>query len=295
MPTTLGDLVTEVRYLLRSYTGQHDRTTYTTAGIDADDLTIGVDDGDVVATGMVEIDDELIWIKSASAGTLTVPPFGRGYQGSTAAAHDTNAQLIVDPVFPKQGIKQAIAETALALYPDLFQVKATEFTYSPAQSSYDLETDVDRVLDVSFQEVGPSGYWRPLKRYTLDTHANTTAFPSGNALHLHEAAGAGRTVRVLYAARFEEIADAADTLVGAGFAESMRDVLAYGACYRLVQFLEPARLSLSSVENQERSQYSAPGAASALTRQLLALYERRVEQERKRLQTKYPLRLTFGR
>lgn len=295
MPATLGDLLTEVRYLLRSFTGQHDRTTYLTAGITASDLSLAVADGSVVTTGMVEIDDELLWVDSSSGGTLTVPPYGRGYQGSTAASHSTNAQVLVDPVFPRVAIQRAINETAQAIYPTVFQVKSHEFTFVAGQSSYNLASDVDRILSVSYETIGPSGYWAPLNRYSFDPNANTTSFASGRALHLGESAASGQTVRVLYAAPFTEMTASATTLASAGHAESHRDLLVYGAAWRLLQFVEASRLNMTTVENQERGQYVPPGAASAVTRQVLALYEKRLDEERQRLLQKHPVNRTFRR
>ena len=290
---TLGDLVNEVRYLLRSFTGQHDRTTYVTSALTGSDLTIPVADGDAVATGIVEIDDELLWVDSSAGGSLTVPPYGRGYQGTAAATHLINTQVLVDPSFPRQAIKTALAQTAMAVYPTLFQVKPTEFTFTAGQASYDLEADADRVLAISYQTWGGSGIWQPVDKYRLDTNANTTSFPSGRALTIGQGAPPGRTIRVLYAASFTEMTATGDTLAAAGHAESHRDVLVFGAAARLVQYLEPSRLTMNAIENEERAKYVGSGAASALTRQLLGFYEQRLGEERKKMLDRYPVTRSF--
>lgn len=293
MAANLGDLVTEIRSLLRSFTGQHDQATYLTAEAASGALTLSVADGDAVTSGMLEIEDELIWVDQSEGGTLTVPPYGRGYQGTTAATHPINTQILVDPTFPRDSIIRAIQQTSQAVYPKLFWPKATEFTFSPAVGSYELPAEAERVLGVTAETVGASKFWTRIDRYRFDADANTTAFTTGRALHLREAPAAGRKVRVLYAAPFGEMTLSSDTLAAAGHAESHRDLLVFGAAARLIQFLEPGRLSLNSVENQERSKFGPPGSASALTRQLLGWYENRLTEERSKLLGLYPMSRTF--
>jgi hypothetical protein len=75
----------------------------------------------------------------------------------------------------------------------------------------------------------------------------------------------------------------------------MKDVLVYGACVELIQFLEAGRQNMDSVENQERAKYAPPGTASTLARQLLGLYQRRVEEERDKLRQLHPMSIRFTR
>ena len=95
------------------------------------------------------------------------------------------------------------------------------------------------------------------------------------------------------AAPFSEMTASTDTLAAAGHSETQRDLLVYGAMWRLVQSLEPSRLNLDAVENEERAKFSPVGAASQLTRQYLAIFERRLDEERQRLLQLYPVRPTF--
>ena len=92
-----------------------------------------------------------------------------------------------------------------------------------------------------------------------------------------------------------ELSSMAGTIEAAGHQASHADLLTYGAAFRLVQFLEVSRLNITSVENQERSKFSASGAASSLTRQLIGLYDRRLEEERRRLMELHPITLRYTR
>ena len=287
MSAVVADLITEVRNLLRSYVGQHENSTYLTSGLTNNGLSISVNDGTVVNVGVLEIDDELIYVESGSGGTLTVPPYGRGYNGSVAASHNSGAQVLVNPFVPRMDITRAIAEAAEAVYPGLYQIKTFEFAFNPSQASYDLAADVDRVLEVSWQTSGPTKVWEPIRHWRLETRANTTAFPSGRALEVADYIQSGRTVRVVYAAPFSTLSGTT-TLQQAGFQESHRDVLVFGAAWRLVQSLEAGRLQLTSAENEAASRTRPPQMASALARQLLAVYQQRLDQERRKLLSTTP-------
>ena len=89
MPT-FKDVIDETHLALTGYTNRQDQATYLTAPISSTDLTITVADGTVLARGIIEIDDELIWVDrfDKANNLMTVAPgFGRGYQGTTASPH----------------------------------------------------------------------------------------------------------------------------------------------------------------------------------------------------------------
>lgn len=293
--TTLGDVINDIRAKLRSYTGQHERSTYLVNAITSSETTLSVADGTVVDQGLIEIEDELIYVESSDAGAANIPPYGRGYIGTTAAAHAANTQVIVDPAFPKQNIKDAVNNTLRALYPQLYVVATTEITYSAGVTSYELPAGADQVISASWQATGSTGYWHPVKRWRVDPNASTSVFPSGKAIHIADGIAPGRTVRIVYVKDFDDFTDSSTTFATVGLRDSMKDVLVYGACVELLQFLEAARQNMDSVQNQERAQYAPVGSASALARQLLGLYERRRDEERKKLRQLYPPSIRFTR
>ena len=89
MPT-LEQLIDEVKTNLQGYSLRQDRITYVnnTAGLTTTSLEIQVGSSDNLAKGVIEIDDELIWIDrfDKANNLMTVAPgFGRGYQGTTAS------------------------------------------------------------------------------------------------------------------------------------------------------------------------------------------------------------------
>ncbi len=293
--STLGDVITQVQFLLRSYTGQHERTTYLTNDVASNATALAVADGTVVDQGLIQIDDELMYVISSDAGSVSVPPFGRGYAGTTAAAHTTGAQVLVDPMFPRSAIAEAVDYTLREIYPRLFAVDTTELTMTSGVTSYEMPADADRVISASWQAAGGTGYWVPLKRWRFDNDASTSAYPSGKVLHISDAIPPGRTVRVVYAKEFGAFTDSSSTLTSVGLLESMKEVLVLGACWRLLQFLEVERLDLQSAENAERAQFAQPGNASQVAARVLALFERRLDQERNRLLQLHKMTIRFTR
>ena len=65
MPT-LSEMIDEVRTNLQGYTLRQDRITYVnnSAGLTTTSLSIEAGSADNLAKGLIEIDDELIWIDS---------------------------------------------------------------------------------------------------------------------------------------------------------------------------------------------------------------------------------------
>lgn len=278
--TTFGDLVQQVRTLLRSYTGVQEQVTWLTAGCDADDLTLAVASSQVVSIGVSEVDEELIFVSTSADNTLGLAPFGRGYNGTTAATHSTNAMVTFDPVFPVIEVKRALNQTLQACYPKLYQVKSTTFEFAGSQATYELPADCDKVLRVTWSLSGPSQHWPTLSRWDFDQNSEEA---NGKAITLHEAPEQGATVKVVYQAAFSDFTSDADTMASRGFPESAVDVLLYGATAKIVRFLDVSRLQTTHVENISRSQLVAAGDASRIAGQLFAMYQVRLDEERKKL------------
>ncbi len=105
MPT-LAEMIDEVRTNLQGYSLRQDRITYVnnTAGLTTTSLEIQVGSADNLAKGLIEIDDELVWIDSFNKTTNTLNvmgaptnPIGRGFQGTTASPHARYAQIKINP------------------------------------------------------------------------------------------------------------------------------------------------------------------------------------------------------
>lgn len=300
MPT-LDEMVDEVKSKLIGYTMNQDKVTYVnnTSGITATSTTIEVGPSNNFAKGIIEINDELIWVDSynKSAGTLTVASgFGRGYLGTNAAPHSRYAQITLSPTFPRVNIKQAINDTIMAVGDKIHAIDSTTFTYNSAVTTYALPDDAETVLSVSWESTGPSKEWIPVKRWRQDRMASAAAFNSNITISIYDPITSGRTVLVWYStdpntldANSEDFADVT------GLPETCKDVVVLGACYRLLSFLDAGRINVTSAEADLNDTKTPSNAGTSVARYVYALYQQRLNEEAGRLQNKYPVKLHYNR
>lgn len=283
---------------LHGFATVQDQSTHLTESVAADATTLKVADATALSRGLVEIGDELLWVDTVDSVSLNmqVPPYGRGFRGSTAAAHAAGTRVVSAPMFPRSMVKDAINEAIRAVYPDLFGVASTTFTYTPAVSTYALPAGAYQVLSVSWQSIGPSREWLPLRRYRVDVNADTTAFPTGATLSVYDPVVPGRTVRVVYAKQPTALSAAGDDFVSVtGLPASCEDVIRLGAAYRMVPFMDVAHLSGMSAEADFSANMRPVGSAADAGRYLLQLYQVRLQEETRRLQALYSDRSYYTR
>ena len=198
---TLNDLVDETIQHLAGYSMRQDALTHLKASITSTDVAVSVNNAESVGKGLIEIDDELIWVDAVTdrnTGLLSIPPYGRGYLNSVASAHDINSKVTINPTFPRHMIRKAINDTILAIGNQLFGVNTYTFTYSPAVTTYSLPDEADGILAISFQAIGPTKEWVPVRGWRLDKMANPSALNSSKSVTLLSAVDPGVTVQVVY-------------------------------------------------------------------------------------------------
>jgi hypothetical protein len=75
------------------------------------------------------------------------------------------------------------------------------------------------------------------------------------------------------------------------------DVIILGATARLASFIDPGRLTFGSAEADQQSQIAgrAYGAGTNASKYLLALYDKRLSEEARKLNDRNPIRIHFTR
>jgi hypothetical protein len=269
----------------------------TPGGISATDLTIKIGSADNLAKGIIQIDNELIWVNSFDRQNLTLsvaPGFGRGYMGTTPSPHAENAQVILTPTFPITMIQQAINDSINSLYPKLFQVSSTTFTFNAAQIAYPLPDDARDVLYGSWQTPGPSKEWLPINRWRIDRMANVSAFNTTKTVNLYEKIVPGRTVQIYYSTIPSNLTNDNDDFAAVtGLPESSRDVVTLGAAYRLLSYIDTGRINLSSAEADLADTKLPSTAGASASKYIFALYQQRLQEESTKLQDRFPIRLHY--
>lgn len=280
--STFDNLVDDVLGTLRGYEVSQPRAAFLSDSIDADDLSVSVGDATDFEQGVAEIDNELVFIESVdySSNVLTLAPDGRGYGGSTAASHLTNARITMAPTWPRTRVAAMVNDAILGTYPDLYGIATTSFTFNPSINTYSVPATADKVLRVSCDTIGPSNERLQIKRYYFDPGANTITLESGPF--------PGRDVYVTYSTTLSEITFG-DNFTDSGLAETARLAIKYAACSHLVSFMDPARLPVNTAQADEFDpSRHAVGTATKISTQLYQRYLIELDKERQRLRAVTP-------
>jgi hypothetical protein len=296
MPT-LSDMIDEVRSSLAGYTLRQDRITYLNNAISSTDLSMTIGSSSNLAKGIIEIDSELIWIDNFSQASSTLnaaPGFGRGYQNTNASPHAQYAQITLSPTFPKVMIQKAINDVINSLYPKLWAVASTTFTFNASQTTYPLPDDVESILYMSWQTTGSSLEWLPINRWRADPMANIATFNTTNTVNIYENIQPGRTVQVYYTTTPNTLDNPTDDFADVtGLPASSVEVVILGACYKLLSYVDAGRINLSSAEADLNDTKIPSTAGVASSRYIFALYQQRLNDEALKLQDKYPIRIHY--
>ena len=193
-------------------------------------------------------------------------------------------------------IKKFLNDTIRSFYPKLFAVASTTFTFNAAQVTYPLPDDCREVLYMSWQTTGSSKEWLPIRKWRFDPLANTPTFNTQKTINLYENIQPGRTVKVWYTMVPDTMDANTDDFVDVtGLPESCQDVVVYGACYRLLSFIDAGRINLSSAEADLNDTKIPSGAGSNASRYVFALYQQRLQEEAIKLSDQFPIRIHISR
>jgi len=305
MTYTLAQMMDEVQINLSGYTYQQDRSTYlvsavtTTTSPSSSPTILSLGSASDLGKGIVEIDEELLWVDSVDrvANTATISPYGRGYLGTTASTHAADTKVTVSPIFPKESIKKAINDTIHAVGGAIYATKQTTFTYNAAITTYSFSgLGIENILAMSWQDIGPTKEWIRIKRWDFDPYADVDTWGNNTqTVTIGDVVIAGRTVKVMYATSPSVFtASNQDYATQTGLPESTKDVVILGAAYRLLQYLDPARAAQYSPQADEIDAKRPFGASNTAVRQLFALYTQRLNEERAKQQNQYPPRLHYS-
>ena len=306
MSATFGTIVDEVLINLAGYTLNQDRSTYLTAAFtsltspSSSPLILSLASTDNLGKGIIEVNDELMWVDAFDrvANTATIAPYGRGYLGTTASTASVDTKVTISPTFPRFSVKKAINDTIRAMGSSIAAVKQTSFVYNPAVTTYEFDDlNIESILRVMWQDTGPSKEWINVRRWDFDSFADVATWGANSqTISVYDYITPGRTVKVMYATEPVALVNTSDNFANVtGLPESCKDVVVLGASYRLMTYIDPARISQTSPQADEIDTKRPFGASSTVARQLLALYTARLAEETQRQQTLYPTRIHYTR
>jgi hypothetical protein len=299
---TLNELTEQTLGEMSSYVRNQESVTTTTGNVGATDLSITVDDTKALSKGIIEIDDELMYVKNTveSSGTVLIlgaaaNPTGRGWRGTTRATHVAGAIVRNNPIFPKSQIKRAIQETIKGMN---FPVIANEtFTFNGSDYSYVMPDSLVDITGVSWDVPDSTGVWSLIRRWRLDTNysiATTSGTTTGQALILNEAPQPGREVRVQYTKYPTVITDEQD-LTASGLPASCEDVVRLGAMYRLLSTVDSGKVAVTSVSADALDAPVPAGASTSAAKYIFQLYTVRLGEEIAKQQANFLNTIQYSR
>jgi len=295
--TLFKDVIDETALALTGYTSRQDQATYSLAAMSSTDLTFQVADGTVLSRGLVEIDDELIWVDSFNRTTniATVAPYGRGFRNTDATSHASGSRVTISPSFPRSVISKNVNMAIDAIYPDLFGVYYTTFPFIAARTTYQLPQEAIDILGLSWQTIGPSLEWLPIRHYRVDRMANPISWNSGKTISISDGIVPGRTVMATYTKKPSQLQYDSDDFTLTGLPESAREVIELGAAFRTASYLDLGRIPAATAEADSMQQQDPIGSAANISRYFYQLYQQRLQVEVRRQQEMYPPRTHYSR
>lgn len=286
-------------------TKDQEQYSFATVAVGSTDTTIAADPSTLgnLSNGLIQIDDELILISNINRSTAQLTVLagtnGRGVEGTVAASHAQNALIVNDPTFPRAAIKQAINDTILGMFPDVFVVKSTTVTKSAPQYEYGLPVDVVDIIQVHSDTVGPSQINFANYHYRFNPMANTTRFPTGKSIQVLDPVTPGRSIWVTYQAEPSPLVNDTDdvgTVTGWNSdANRYSDIIVFGACARLISSYETARLQQGAIEQSERASLVPVQSASKASQYFWQQYQQRLSEERQRLMERFQTTAHYNR
>ena len=242
-------------------------------------------------TGQVcEIDAELmyIWATEPTTKTITVQ---RGFNGTTAASHSTDAIITVSPRFPRSQVLEALNDELSDLSSPmhgLFQIKTVDIDYNGSDTMIDLAgvTSIIDLIQVSVRYMTDD--YPVARKVRLIRDVPTDDFPSGLALRFDQGVFPGR-LRIVYKAPYTAASSESSDLGSVcGVQDSVLDIVNLGTQIRLMSPREIKRNFTESQGDTRRADEVTAGAVSGSITNLLRLRRDRIQAEAARLARAYP-------
>lgn len=288
---TVAEFIAVTQDHLYGSTAQMITTLTTQVTATGTTLVLGSDAG-IGPRRTLSIDDELIYVVSWVAATLTATVV-RGFRGTTKAVHSAGSEVEVNARFPRYMIRRALREE-ISGWPDgLFAIDTVDIETATSVRGYDLAIgDYIRVLDAFVSPAIPTStdVWTRID-FTDRRSQDTADFASGTSITFNIDFTPSRTVRVIYAKRFVTT-DMSDDIACStiGLWPSMTDIPSLGAAWRLIQGKEVRRLDLNAQGQNRSAEQVQAGVASATSRAFGSMRDARIQQEQIRMLARYPTR-----
>lgn len=285
----LGEIVEATLAQLRSYVRDQEMSTYLTAALTFNGLEVSVNDAAALSRGRIQIDDEIIWVDVSDRGnsTGTVPPYGRGMDGTTPADHAIGARVVVQPLYPRKMVKDAINQSILTVGQKVYGVETVTIAGDPTTSCYELPAYTRDVLSVKVSDANPTVLNdEPIfaRNWSMDKHAPDSVSTTGKALYLY-GTGVSSTYNITVVISRDPIAIYFDSQL---FTEcllplSAADIVVLLTASRLLVMATSYTVNTRAVDAHSMNSKVPVDTSASQSKYLYQLAMSRMEEERQRL------------
>ena len=236
---------------------------------------------------LIEIDQELMLVTAANTSTRTLT-VSRGYAGTTAAAHSDEANLYINPTFPRKSVFDAVADNISRLYPSLYNITTTNVT---SNSTY-AEVPATTVSVVNSWVQNASG-----DQYTSAGIELLTNFPpsSTNTAVQFSNTSNGKTVYLVVKRKFARPTAETDDLSTACFLEdSYHQIVMIGAVADIMGATDVDASTQEFITEKLAAENYPIGSGERLRNALLRLRSLLIDEARGDLRSLYPQAVAIG-
>jgi hypothetical protein len=284
-----GEMTEDVLAHLRSYVRDQEMSTHLTADIGFNDVLVPVNDASVLTRGRIQIDDELLWVDSADRGNslASIPPYGRGMDGTNKESHAAGTRVIVQPLYPRKLVKDTMNQVITAVGQKLYGVEVLTLAPHVTSFLYELPEYTRDVLAVKVSDrraasIGDDVRW--LREWTFDKHAPANVSPTGKGLYITECAISSLDeITVTISRDPARLMFDVQMFTDSYLPATAWDVVVLMSASRLMATADAYNVVGRSVEANTLDSKVQPGAAVAQSKYLFQLGQARLEEERQRL------------
>lgn len=275
------------------------------ANIDASETVITTDFEPQVSIrdgALLACESELMRVISVNRPAHEVTVI-RGFQDSVAAAHLDLTEIQISPRWTLFDIKDAMIAEIDSWAPRLFRVVNYQWTITDSDETLELPVALADAIGVvnlrrQWTEDSESNSWPELDYRLMRGSVGTwdAVTVSGLLIRVLPNLGVSRAgkvaglISVPFDVTTDPLEDDEDLIADYGLESSMLEVVELGVKMRLLGDQEIGRSARNQQDEPRRAEEVPPGAALQTAQTIRANYDRRLGQEIRKLQTRYPMR-----
>ena len=230
---------------------------------------------------LVEVNQELMLVTAANTSTRTLT-VSRGYAGTTAATHADEANVFINPTFPRKSVFDAVADNIVRLYPSLYNVTTTNVT---SNSTYaEVPASTVEVLTSYVQNASGEQYTSAGIELLRDFPPSTT----NTAVQFYNTSN-GKTVHLVVKRKFvRPTSETVDLATDCLISDEYEQIVMVGAVADIVGATDIDASTQEFITEKLAAESYPVGSGERLRNALLRLRSLLIDEARGNLRSLYP-------